>query len=61
MEDFETTALVTADYQPTIWKRYIDDTIVIWPHGRERLDAFLHHINMLHNNITFTVEVEEDH
>ena len=34
---------------------------MIWPHGREKLDTFLQHINTLHNNITFTVEIEEDH
>ena len=61
MEDFETTALVTADHKPTIWKRYVDDTFVIWPHGKEKLDTFLQHINTLHDNITFTIEVEEDH
>ena len=61
MEDFETMALMTADHQPTIWKRYVDDTFVIWPHGREKLEYFLHHINHLHKDITFTVEVEEDH
>ena len=63
MEDFETTALMTADHQPTIWKRYVDDTfVIIWPHGREKLEYFLHHINHLHKaSITFTVEVEEDH
>ena len=61
MEDFETTALVTADYQPKVWKRYVDDTFVIWPHGREKLNAFLQHINSLHPNISFTMEIEKDH
>ena len=60
MEDFEQTALVTADYQPRMWKRYVDDTFVIWPHGEEKLDAFLGHINTLHPNITFTLEKEKD-
>ena len=63
MEDFETTALVTADYQPIakVWKRYVDDTFVIWPHGREKLNAFLQHMNSLHPNISFTMEIEKDH
>ena len=45
MDDFETTALATANYSPTIWKRYADDTFVIWPHGRDRLESFLSYIN----------------
>ena len=56
MEDFETMALMTVDYQPTIWKR---DTFMIWPHGREKLEYFLQHTNTLHKDITFTVEVED--
>ena len=59
-EDFKQTALATADYQPKIWKRYVDDTFVIWPHGEEKLGAFLEHINTLHPNIIFTVEKEEN-
>ena len=60
MEDFETTALMTAELQPKIWKRYVDDTFVIWPHGRTKLNEFLSHINSLHHKITFTVEIEEN-
>ena len=55
----ETTAIMTSEYQPKIWKRYVDDTFVIWPHGRDYLNTFLDHINALHPSITFTVEVEE--
>ena len=53
IEDFETTA----DLQSKIWKRYVDDTLAICPHGRNK---FLTHINSLHPNITFTLEVEEN-
>ena len=59
MEDFETTALATADYSPTIWKQYVDDTFVIWPHGRDKLETFLSHINSLHDSILFIMEIEE--
>ena len=60
MEDFESTAIVTSDYQPRIWYRYVDDTFVVWEHGRQQLDEFLEHINGLHERILFTMEVEEN-
>ena len=60
IEDFESTAIVTSDYQPRIWYRYVDDTFVVWEHGRQQLDEFLEHINGLHERILFTMEVEEN-
>ena len=59
MENFEATALDTATLKPKCWYRYVDDTFVIWPHGRENLYTFLKHINSLHNSIKFTMEVED--
>jgi len=38
----------------------VDNTFAIWPHGRERLTEFLDHLNGLHNNIKFTMEIEEE-
>ncbi|MDA8031702.1 MAG: reverse transcriptase domain-containing protein, partial [Alphaproteobacteria bacterium] len=60
MEDFEQTALVTADREPKLWLRYVDDTFIIWPHGRTQLVAFLNHLNNLCEKIQFTMEVEEE-
>ena len=47
MESFETTAIETAVQPPSLWLRYVDDTFVIWPHGRDFLDDFLSHLNSL--------------
>jgi hypothetical protein len=38
----------------------VDNTFVIWPHGRENLDDFHHLLNSVQNNIQFTVETETD-
>lgn len=32
MEHFEKTAVDTSSLQPKLWRRYVDDTFVIWPH-----------------------------
>lgn len=60
MAEFEHRALESAMYKPKLWLRYVDDTLVIWPHGREKLREFLQHLNTRHPNIKFTVETEEE-
>ena len=60
MEEFETSSLRSADLQPNLWLRYVDDTFVVWPHGRDTLQDFLKHLNEQHSSIKFTMEVEED-
>jgi hypothetical protein len=60
MEYFEEMALEMATYKPLCWTRYVDDTFVIWPHGRGKLAEFLDHLNGLHENIKFTMETEKD-
>jgi hypothetical protein len=58
MEHFEEIASDTADYKPTKWLRYVDDTFVVWPHGPARLQTFLHHPNNLRLTVKFIMEVE---
>ena len=58
MEDFEMTAISTSHLQPKLWRRYVDDTFVIWPHNSSSLQDFLSHINSLHDRIEFTMEME---
>jgi len=50
MEDFEMKDIETATHKPACWYRYVDDTFVIWPHGKEKLTDFLNHLNGIHNN-----------
>ena len=60
MEDFESKALASAKFCPRKWNRFMDDTCVIWPHGCEKLDLFLDHLNSQSDYIKFTMEVEVD-
>ena len=45
IEEFETSSLLTADLQPSLWLRYVDGTFVVWPHGRDALQDFLQYLN----------------
>jgi len=58
MENIEEEALIRASHRPLCWFRYVDDTFVIWPHGREKLDDFHRLLNSVHNNIQFTMQTD---
>jgi hypothetical protein len=58
IEHYEKLALDLARHKPSLWLRYIDDMIVVWPHGPDRLQNFLSHRNCLSYSIQFTVEIE---
>jgi hypothetical protein len=58
MEHFEHIALDTSEHTPAKWRRYVDDTSMVWPQGPARLELFLHHLNSLRPTIKFTMEVE---
>ena len=56
----EELAIDTTPLKPKMWKRYVDDTFVVWEHGLEsELTLFLEHLNSLRPSIQFTCEVEE--
>ena len=57
MENLEEEAIRSAPLQPKLWRRYVDDTFIIWPHGEEE---FHQHLNNLHPNIHFTMEEEKE-
>ena len=58
MEWFEEHAILTFRYEITIWKRYVDDTIVALCDAL--LDDFMAHLNSIEPAIQFTHEQEED-
>ena len=45
MEHFENKAIESFSQKPRQWKRFVDDTNLIWTHGRENLNKFLTHLN----------------
>ncbi len=52
----ETRMIGFYPYKPKLWRRFIDDAFMIWPHGEEKLKDFIHHINNFDDDIKFTVE-----
>jgi hypothetical protein len=60
MGHFEEQAMSSATRKPTWWYRYVDDMFVMWPHGKTELRGFLQHLNNIHPNIKFTMEVEQN-
>jgi hypothetical protein len=58
VKNYEEIALATADYKSEKWITYIDGTFMVWPHGPERLQQFLHRPNSLRPAMTFRMEAE---
>ena len=56
MAELEERMLTGYHARPTLWKRYIDDILVIWPGNQESLDDFVRYLNNCHNTIKFTCE-----
>ena len=56
MQAYECTAITTALHLPKVWEQFVDDVYSILK--RTHLENFFHHINNLHQNITFTMEEE---
>ncbi len=52
MQWFEDTALDTFPYEISLWKRYVDDTVVVLMDAL--LEDFTNHINSIHPAIKFT-------
>jgi hypothetical protein len=52
------TGINTDISKPAHWYRYVDDTFTAWPHRKETLKEFLKYLNGIHQNIRFTMEIE---
>lgn len=60
MEGFETRPIESFPLKPKLWKRFVDDTFIIWPHGQEKLNIFLQLLNSQSNSIKFMMEMKEN-
>ncbi len=56
MADLEEKLLAGYPTQPIMWKRYIDDILVIWPGNQNSLKDFVSYLNNAHSTIKFTFE-----
>ena len=59
MTKFEDKYVYTYPLQPQLWKRFIDDIFLIWPHGMNSLTKFIEHLNTVHPPIKFTSDISE--
>jgi hypothetical protein len=60
MENFKKKSLDSYPLKPLTWKIFVDDTNVLWPHGKEELQKFFQHLNNISRGIKFTMELEEN-
>ena len=60
LQNFENKDIESFSLKPHEWKRFVDDTNLIWTHGRENLNKFLTHLNNQSEHIQFTMEVQEN-
>ena len=59
MTKFEDKYVYTYPLQPKLWKRFIDDIFLVWPHGRNSLIEFTEHLNTVHPTIKFTSDISD--
>lgn len=60
MEYIERKASKKFSSGPKIWCRYVNDTFVIWKHGKENVYRLLEHLNNIQESIKFTNNEEEN-
>ena len=57
MTKFEEKCVYTYPLLPKLWKRFIDDIFLTWPHGMDSLLEFINHLNTVHSTIKFTSDI----
>lgn len=60
MEWFEDRIFMKVVNKPKLWLRYVDDTFVVWPYDKTKLQEFLECLNNEEESIKFTVEIENN-
>ena len=58
IQHIESNVFASTLYQPYYYKRYVDDTFIIWAHGTEKLQIFFDSFNSQVPSINFTMENE---
>ena len=59
-EEFEQKALNSTHPKLEWWSKFVDDTFLIWAHGKEELENFAYHLNKQSKSIKFTKEFDEN-
>ena len=59
MTKFEDKYVCTYPLKPQLWKMFIDDIFLIWPHGINSLTKFIEHLNTVHPTIKFNSDISE--
>ena len=60
MEKFEKKALDSYPLKPLRRKIFVDDTNVLWHHGKDELEKCFKYLNGLSRDIKFTMELEDN-
>ena len=60
MEELEQKALTESTIKPSYYKRYVDDTFVVWPEHIQSVETFLNTLNAQSPDIQFTMEKESN-
>ena len=57
MAEVEEHYIMTQEYKPSLFLRYLDDIFLIWEHGDKLLNAFISGLNRIHTRLKFTATI----